>query len=376
MLWTDALKTFLMSNVFFYHGICSHPSYHTVTSSLAWVGWGTPPKFAWPRTCPATKLYINGKSSMKSPAPDNYIMSLADFFESDAGSELWFSKLAAWLQIHTTIQFNQLFWVVFHWGLALLWVATCSHCGCQWFWGEIKQKIAYGHQSNYSKGFHFSSVPLIFPLSQVEVAKKNQDKEWALEVLQMQDIKPFEPVAAAQCSALALVEAAQVAAQGAAAATAVAAAQCSALALVEAAQVAAQGAAVAAAQCSALALLKAAQVAAQWAPADPVVAAQCFALALVEAAQVAAHWAATWAASTRASAEHWAAATVVQTRADYQGPATAAYSDSQAKASMSGQPAWCWWHCCPGGRQSRSRRGSEGESKRASHQEWLMTLSN
>ena len=263
MLWTDALKTFLMSNVFFYHGICSHPSYHTVTSSLAWVGWGTPPKFAWPRTCPATKLYINGKSSMKSPAPDNYIMSLADFFESDAGSELWFSKLAAWLQIHTTIQFNQLFWVVFHWGLALFWVATCSHCGCQWFWGEIKQKIAYGHQSNYSKGFHFSSVPLIFPLSQVEVAKKNQDKEWALEVLQMQDIKPFEPVAAAQCSALALVEAAQ----GAAAATA-----------------------VVAAQCSALALLKAAQVAAQWAPADPVVAAQCFALALVEAAQVAAHW--------------------------------------------------------------------------------------
>ena len=69
-------------------------------------------------------------------------------------------------------------------------------------------------------------------------------------------------------------------------------------------------------------------------------------------------------ASTRASAEHWAAATAVQTRADYQGPATAAYSDSQAKASMSG-----WWHCCPGGRQSRSRRGSEGESKRASHQE-------
>jgi hypothetical protein len=68
---------------------------------------------------------------MKSPAPDNYIMSLADFFESDAGSELWFSKLATWLQIHTTIQFNQLFWVVFHWGLALLWVATCSHCGCQ-----------------------------------------------------------------------------------------------------------------------------------------------------------------------------------------------------------------------------------------------------
>ena len=89
--------------------------------------------------------------------------------------------------------------------------------------------------------------------------------------------------------ALALVEAAQVAAQGAA----VAAAQCSALALVEAAQGAADATAVVAAQCSALALLKAAQVAAQWAPADPVVAAQCFALALVEAAQVAAHWAAT-----------------------------------------------------------------------------------
>ena len=64
---------------------------------------------------------------MKTPAPDNYIMSLADFFGSDAGSELWFNKLATWLQIHITIQSTSLS----GWELALLWVATCSHSGCQ-----------------------------------------------------------------------------------------------------------------------------------------------------------------------------------------------------------------------------------------------------
>lgn len=67
--------------------------------SVLGASWGTPPKFAWPSSCPATKLYINGKSSMKSPSPDNYIMPLADFYSNDSGSELWYNKLVTWFAL-------------------------------------------------------------------------------------------------------------------------------------------------------------------------------------------------------------------------------------------------------------------------------------
>ena len=41
------------------------------------------------------------------------------------------------------------------------------------------------------------------------MAKKNQDKEWALEVLQMQDIKPFEPVVLKQSNLMDIIKRAQ-----------------------------------------------------------------------------------------------------------------------------------------------------------------------
>ena len=36
---------------------------------------------------------------MKSPAPDNYIMSLADFYSADTGPEIWYNKLVTWLPV-------------------------------------------------------------------------------------------------------------------------------------------------------------------------------------------------------------------------------------------------------------------------------------
>ena len=59
-----------------------------------WHSQGGAAKFAWPAPCPATKIYCNGKASMKTPGPENFTMTLAEFYSSEQGAEKWYTKLA------------------------------------------------------------------------------------------------------------------------------------------------------------------------------------------------------------------------------------------------------------------------------------------
>ena len=54
---------------------------------------GGEPKLAWTKNAPCTKLYTNGKHSIRGPLPEGFQMTLTEIYESEAGYQQWITKL-------------------------------------------------------------------------------------------------------------------------------------------------------------------------------------------------------------------------------------------------------------------------------------------